>query len=443
MDTTLRDSHAEGRDQTMNQDTIDEVFCEGRNVEEALQAACDKLNTTPNQVEHEVVRVGTNGGVLGFLRGRTTRIRVWKKSQGQIELTRCLKQFFEHLGLVSEFKVVRADDAYEVTIDTDGADGLLIGRGGETLAALQHIVSRMASKIDEGMRVRVDVAGYRRRRQEQLRKKAAELAERSHATGKDQMTEPLPADERRIVHLALSEDARVETHAVGDGLTKRIIVSPTGQPARSGGAAEEAGREMERPRSLQRLGRSGRGGGRSRSGERGGAPRRTERSRSDSSRGPGERSGPPRERGERHERIGRNERDPRDESGRREERGERHTGSEPPERGERTERPEREQRTERPEREQRPERDRSDRPGRATRGEPSRSREADTRPDEAPKAAPAEEDSYFRIPDTIGLISSPTSSPEGGEQGGEEAGASADQPRTFGRKPRPGRGRRR
>ncbi|MBD3236140.1 MAG: KH domain-containing protein, partial [Candidatus Eisenbacteria bacterium] len=157
------------------------IEVEGRNVEEALQAACDMLDTTPNQVDYEVCDEGRSG-MLGFLKGKTYRIRVWKKSQTERMIRQLLVELFEHLGFEAELKITRAEDAYEIDIETDGADGLLIGRGGETLSGLQHLISRMVGHQDETVRVRVDVAGYRRRRHDQLRRKARDLAERARST---------------------------------------------------------------------------------------------------------------------------------------------------------------------------------------------------------------------------------------------------------------------
>ncbi len=241
----------------------DAIVVEGRNAEEALQAACDRLNTTPNQVEYEVVDEGRSG-VLGFLKGRTLKVRVWKKSQAQRMIAELVGGMFSRMGVETELKVTRAEDAYEVDLETSDADGLLIGRGGETLKALQHLVSRMVGQKDETLRVRLDVAGYRRRRHEQLRRKARDLAERALTTQRDAVTEPLPADERRIVHLALAEDERVETRALGDGAIKRVAVSPMAgaRPSEDRGASGGRGRGGRSDRSTSGRddrGRSGRG----------------------------------------------------------------------------------------------------------------------------------------------------------------------------------------
>ncbi|MBP6874671.1 MAG: Jag N-terminal domain-containing protein [Candidatus Eisenbacteria bacterium] len=376
-----------------------EVFSEGRNVEEALQAACDKLNTTPNQVEYEVIEEGASGGVLGFLKGRVTKIRVWKKSETERKLHELLKGFIQALDMDLNFQMERVDDAFEVELSTEGSDGLLIGRGGETLAALQHLVSRMASHMDETLRVRVDVAGYRKRRQDQLRRKARELADRSVSTGREVPTEPLPADERRVVHLALSEDSRVETRAIGEGLTKRVMIVPVQGRAgrREGGDRREHGERREH-------------GDRREPGERLERGERREESRRESSEHRGGRRA--------SERPVR-----RPLSGDADEHAE--PGEEARSHGRRNIRA------------RGPRRTREERPEPVAAGEEERNQ-----PSGPPKETPStEEDSYFRIPESIGIVASP-SREEGGEPGSPSE-TEESRPLTFGRRPRADRGRRR
>ena len=254
----------------MQKQAEDTVVIEGKNVEEALQAACDRLETTPNQVEYEVVDENRGGGMFGFLRGRSVRVKVWKKSEAQRMIHGIVRELFERMQVNVEHRVLRADDAYEVEIETQESDGLLIGRGGDTLKALQHLISRMVGQQDETIRVRVDVAGYRKRRIEQLRKKAHDLAERARSSSRDVMTEPLPADERRIVHLELADMEGISTRAVGEGHTKRVAVSASGRAA-GAPSGDGRGRRGGRGRSDRFEGGSRRGGRGSR-GDRSGRP---------------------------------------------------------------------------------------------------------------------------------------------------------------------------
>ena len=121
-----------------------------------------------------------------------------------------------------------------VAIDAGENDQFLIGKDGETLAAFQHLLGRMVrARMPEESppRVEVDVAGYRDRQINKLRETARELMDEVRRTGEEVTTEPLPASERRIVHLEVAENPGMETVTVGDGYYKRVVVRrATGKP---------------------------------------------------------------------------------------------------------------------------------------------------------------------------------------------------------------------
>jgi spoIIIJ-associated protein len=121
-----------------------------------------------------------------------------------------------------------------IGIDAGERDQYLIGKDGDTLSAFQHLLGRMvrAKMPDEAPpRVEVDVAGYRDRQIEKLRELARELMLEALETGAEVSTEPLPASERRIVHLEVAENKEMETVTVGDGFYKRVVVRrATGEP---------------------------------------------------------------------------------------------------------------------------------------------------------------------------------------------------------------------
>jgi spoIIIJ-associated protein len=111
--------------------------------------------------------------------------------------------------------------------------GALIGRGGENLVALQQIVSAITSKTaGHTVHIPVDVEGYRKRREEQLREIAHRVASRVKATGQAVTLEPMLAYERRIVHLAVQGDPGIRTESVGMDPNRRVVVSSTAPGAR-------------------------------------------------------------------------------------------------------------------------------------------------------------------------------------------------------------------
>jgi spoIIIJ-associated protein len=111
--------------------------------------------------------------------------------------------------------------------DEKEALGALIGRKGERLSALQHLLNLLLSKrVGEWTRVLVDVEDYRGRRERQLRELANRAAQRVIETGKMLQLEPMPALERRWIHLALREHAQVATQSIGEEPNRRVVVLP-------------------------------------------------------------------------------------------------------------------------------------------------------------------------------------------------------------------------
>ncbi len=118
--------------------------------------------------------------------------------------------------------------------------GLLIGRRGQTLDALEHLINRIVTRQDEQSgHILVDAEGYRERRSRELREMAVRLAARVRQTARAQSLDPLSARERRIVHLALADDTTVTTRSVGEGQLRRVVIHPArdsrGRRAPNGG----------------------------------------------------------------------------------------------------------------------------------------------------------------------------------------------------------------
>jgi spoIIIJ-associated protein len=113
-------------------------------------------------------------------------------------------------------------------LNVKGSDlGVLIGRRGEKLASLQHIVNLIVARREgQHHRIAVDVENYRGRREEQLHDVATRAAQRVTQTGKIIQLEPMPAVERRIVHVALVDNPKVRTQSVGVDPNRRVVILP-------------------------------------------------------------------------------------------------------------------------------------------------------------------------------------------------------------------------
>ena len=113
-----------------------------------------------------------------------------------------------------------------IELDIEGEDsGLLIGRRGETLRALQFTVNLLVGQSTRG-RVILDVEGYRERRYSSLRTLASRVAERVTSTGRPITLEPMAPNERRVIHMTLADNPRVATESTGMGESRKITVLP-------------------------------------------------------------------------------------------------------------------------------------------------------------------------------------------------------------------------
>ncbi|MDR1946802.1 MAG: Jag N-terminal domain-containing protein [Desulfovibrio sp.] len=122
-------------------------------------------------------------------------------------------------------------------LDCGEAAGLLVGREGQTLAALQYLAGRIvARKLGAALRLQIDAGHYHERREDRLRELAVVLAERAKTGRRAQSTRPLSAYQRRIVHLALENDPDVLTRSKGEGLQRRVFIYPKNTPGRPGPA---------------------------------------------------------------------------------------------------------------------------------------------------------------------------------------------------------------
>jgi spoIIIJ-associated protein len=142
-----------------------------------------------------------------------------------------LETILEHLGFAASV-TVHAGETSKINVTADGAEkealGALIGRKGERLSALQHIVNLLLSKrMGTWTRVLVDVEDYRGRRERQLREIALRAADRVEETGKMLQLEAMPALERRWIHLALRDRSGIRTQSIGEEPNRRVVIIRT------------------------------------------------------------------------------------------------------------------------------------------------------------------------------------------------------------------------
>ena len=206
----------------------------GKTIDHALEKALKDLGARKEDVDIEVLEE-THSGLRGIFGGKMVRIRVSRRGAGSASsdaansdvIRRIIGDVLGFMGVDHSITIEESADTTFVNITSSGLDGLLIGRRGETLASIQHVVNRIfTSRTGRHSKITVDVGGYVRRKHRLLVEKAQRLADRVRQTQKEYDFEPLKASERRIIHLALAEFDDVTTYTIGDGLLRKVVISP-------------------------------------------------------------------------------------------------------------------------------------------------------------------------------------------------------------------------
>lgn len=137
-----------------------------------------------------------------------------------------LREILERMAIDAE--VSASDDGERVVLDAHGPEaGLVIGKKGATLDALQYLINRMiTARPISGPAVIVDAEGYRGRREDSLTDLARRLAEKAMKSGRPVPVEPMNPHDRRIVHMALADHPDVRTESEGEGIFRRVVIFP-------------------------------------------------------------------------------------------------------------------------------------------------------------------------------------------------------------------------
>ena len=212
-----------------------------RTVEEAIELALKELDVDRDEAEVEVLSRG-KAGFLG-IGAELARVRVSRLGGGSAGgdadageqsaasvATAAVGRILEAAG-VNVTRTLRSAHDPETggpVIDLAGEDsGLLIGRRGQTLQALQFLVTLIVrKKLGEDVRVVLDVENYRQRRENSLRDMAAKVATRVAQTNRSITLEPMPPADRRIIHTSLAEHPGVRTESAGEGENRKVTIIP-------------------------------------------------------------------------------------------------------------------------------------------------------------------------------------------------------------------------
>lgn len=192
--------------------------------DEAISLALEELGVSIDDVSVEVIEEGSKG-FLGF-GNKDACVKVTYAPNLEKRAKEFLSGLFENMN-ESNIKIDTqlTDDVLKIEISGDDM-GIVIGKRGETLDALQHLTSLAVNRGDESfVKVSLDTENYRKKRVVALESLAHKLAEKVKRTHRNTTLEPMNAYERRIIHSALQDDEYVTTYSVGQGMNRKVVIA--------------------------------------------------------------------------------------------------------------------------------------------------------------------------------------------------------------------------
>lgn len=225
-------------------------------IDEAIQKGLQDLGVSRKDVDVEILDEGNQGGLLG-IGSRQARVRISVKpgqttptaqdpappeatpddSQGDQAILQLAEdiviELLEKMNLKARVKASYGEGSDNLPyrpllVDVTGDDlSVLIGRRAKTLNALQYVTRLiMGKELERGVPLSIDVAGYRKRREEQVRKIARRIAQQVKDTQLRQSLEPMPPNERRFAHIELKDDPDVYTESTGEDPHRKVVIYP-------------------------------------------------------------------------------------------------------------------------------------------------------------------------------------------------------------------------
>lgn len=203
---------------------MDEIKKSGKSVEEAIAAALTDLGASKEDVSITVIDEGSKG-FLGVFGGKDAIVLVKKNFNPERAAENFLREVFISMGLIVKIETQMKDK--HLLINLTGEDmGILIGKRGQTLDALQYLVNLVVNKNSSSyVSVMLDTENYRQRRKETLETLAFNLGKKVKHTKKNVVLEPMNPYERRIIHSALQNDRFVTTYSEGEEPYRNVVIT--------------------------------------------------------------------------------------------------------------------------------------------------------------------------------------------------------------------------
>lgn len=203
---------------------MDEIRKSGKTVDDAIAAALAELNATKEEVDITVIDEGSKG-FLGMFGSKDAIVLVKKNFNPEKEAESFLREVFLSMGLIVKIETQMKEKHLLVELTGDDM-GILIGKRGQTLDALQYLVNLVVNKKSPYyISVMLDTENYRQRRKETLESLAFNLAKKVKHTRRNVVLEPMNPYERRIIHSALQNDRYVTTYSEGEEPYRNVVIT--------------------------------------------------------------------------------------------------------------------------------------------------------------------------------------------------------------------------
>ncbi|MBE7020851.1 MAG: protein jag [Ruminococcaceae bacterium] len=206
-----------------------ELIATGKDTEQAIEAGLAELKVSREDVKIEILETSSKG-IFGLFGQKDAKVRIIVEGNDNGDVAAKTEEFvitvLEKMGISASCEIaIKENNRVEVSLDGENM-GMVIGRRGETLDALQHVVQLYVNKEFESFyKVIVDTEDYRAKREEALTKLAHGLAKKVIRTRKEVVLEPMKPYERRIIHTALQNYNKVKTHSIGEEPNRKLVVS--------------------------------------------------------------------------------------------------------------------------------------------------------------------------------------------------------------------------
>lgn len=228
------------------------IIAEGRTTNEAVENGLKELKVSKDRVDIKVLENENKKSFFSILTPRVVKVQLTIKENSNKEekkevkeekpkreydhneedisiakerVEEFLKEWLQKLDNTLEYTIKEED--YTIYVDINGnAAGTLIGYRGETLNSMQTILSTIANRgFNSKIRLILDIENYRQKREKTLEELAEKVSKTVLKTGKSITLEPMSAYERKIIHSKLQDNNKIETHSIGEGDNRRVVIS--------------------------------------------------------------------------------------------------------------------------------------------------------------------------------------------------------------------------